>query len=100
MRHQPRPRVEIGVNGDGTLDEIVVHHPTLFHLEQMSATLWWAAVYLNDPPDDQRICFDLWTPRTPIRAVYRDESADGLAPWEAGEFSRGQIILPPWPVEP
>jgi len=78
----------------GTLDEIVVWKPSLVHLEQMSDTLWWCGIYLG-PDRHDRVTFDLWTPRTLIRASYALEvDAEGDS-FEGGQYSSG-IKLPPW----
>jgi len=38
------PRDEIRRNGDLSLDEVVVDHPTFIHLEQMDKRAWWLGV--------------------------------------------------------
>lgn len=92
-REEVRPGVEFGCNADGSLDEIVVQSPFLFHLEQMSDTFWWAGVYLG-PDSHDRITFDLWTPRASIRAFYALEAGQAES-FDAGQ-TRSGIKLPPW----
>lgn len=42
------PGIEVRLNGDGTIDEIVTHHPVSFHLEQMDDGQYWIGLNWTD----------------------------------------------------
>lgn len=51
------------------LDDIVVMRPTMFRAEQLDASTWWVACYLDDGAD--RICWNVSASARPKRLDWR-----------------------------
>lgn len=63
------------------LDDIVVMRPALFRAEQMDASTWWVACYLDDDTDD-RICWTVTAHARPKRLEWTTSEYPDAAVYE------------------
>jgi len=79
------PPTEVRLNEDRTVDEIVMHAPLLFHLEQMDDGHWWMRLTRSDGQD---MDINLYTKRGAAIAC-NVQSDDGKICEGFGAFSNG-----------
>lgn len=66
-RREQIPVMALRRHDDGTMDDVVVEHPTMFRAEQLAEDLLWICCYFGN---GERVTFDVRAHCRPRRLVY------------------------------
>ncbi len=69
---------------DKDIDEVVIDHPAMVHIEQIDERCWWIAIYLDDDSSQGRYWMGNFRADSRGRMRFEEQDNNGVE-WEQDE---------------